>query len=247
MSKHVKPDPVLGAFNTTAPARRTTSKKVAVVARTEQPIQEYLNLQQAFDYFNAELFNGKLPSVQITLQRRARMRGHFSPNKYSSREPGRPVTVHELTLNPDGFTDQTDEQILSVLLHEMVHLWQQIEGTPSRAGHNKEWAAKMVEVGLMPSSTGMPGGKMTGASINHYILPDGQYARAYTKLRTKGFKLMWQSTPRTEQAKRKRDSKTKFQCPEDKSIAWGKPELQDICGYCWGQNRTIVYRLPVTE
>jgi hypothetical protein len=29
--------------------------------------------------------------------------------------------------------------------------------------HNKEWAAKMIALGLMPSSTGMVGGKITGA------------------------------------------------------------------------------------
>jgi hypothetical protein len=33
----------------------------------------------------------------------------------------------------------------------------------------------MEEVGLIPSSTGAPGGKRTGQSMSHYIDPDGKF------------------------------------------------------------------------
>jgi hypothetical protein len=46
--------------------------------------------------------------------------------------------------------------ILSTLVHEMVHVWQETYGNPSRRGyHNRQWAEKMREVGLQPSSTGL--------------------------------------------------------------------------------------------
>lgn len=51
---------------------------------------------------------------------------------------------------------RTDRDILSTLLHEMVHHWQYRFGTPGRRGyHNIEFAAKMLEVGLHASDTGM--------------------------------------------------------------------------------------------
>ena len=61
------------------------------------------------------------------------------------------------------YTDRTNEQTLSTLVHEMTHLQQQHFGKPSRSGyHNKEWGLLMRAVGLIPSSTGEPGGKETG-------------------------------------------------------------------------------------
>jgi predicted SprT family Zn-dependent metalloprotease len=79
-------------------------------------------------------------------------------------------TVHELALNPDNFTGRSDELILSTLVHEMAHVWQETYGEPSRRGyHNRQWAGKMREVGLQPTSTGEPGGMETGQSVTHYM------------------------------------------------------------------------------
>jgi len=36
---------------------------------------EYQAFQEAYDFFNAELFGGKLPNVLVTLQRHARAKG----------------------------------------------------------------------------------------------------------------------------------------------------------------------------
>jgi hypothetical protein len=42
----------------------------------------------------------------------------------------------------------------------MAHLWQWEFGSPYKNGyHNTEWAGKMIEIGLMPSDTGLPNGK----------------------------------------------------------------------------------------
>ena len=53
----------------------------------------------------------------------------------------------------------------------------------------------MREIGLQPTSTGEPGGKETGQSVTHYIIPEGRYAKAYAKLAATGFQLHWQSIP----------------------------------------------------
>jgi DNA gyrase inhibitor GyrI len=51
----------------------------------------------------------------------------------------------------------------------------------------------MKEIGLQPTTTGEPGGKETGQSVTHYILPGGRYAKAYAKLKATGFQLHWES------------------------------------------------------
>jgi len=57
-------------------------------------------------------------------------------------------------LNPDGFIGRTDEWIVSILLHEMCHLWQHHFGKAKKrknyAYHDKEWSLEMESLGLMP-------------------------------------------------------------------------------------------------
>jgi predicted SprT family Zn-dependent metalloprotease len=75
----------------------------------------------------------------------------------------------EIALNPSCFKDRADAQIFSTLVHEMVHLWQFHFGSSSRSGyHNREWADRMEQLGLMPSYTGEPGGERTGQRVTHY-------------------------------------------------------------------------------
>jgi hypothetical protein len=192
-------------------------------------LKEYQGFQRAYDFFNRELFAGSLPQVLVTLQRHANTRGYFSPERFKGRIEK--AAVHELALNPDTFTGRTDELILSTLVHEMAHVWQETHGEPSRRGyHNRQWAEKMREVGLQPTSTGEPGGMETGQSVTHYIIPEGHYARAYAQLASSGYKLHWQSLPAVGSAKK--TSKRKFTCPECRQNAWAKPGACLICGQC---------------
>jgi predicted SprT family Zn-dependent metalloprotease len=143
---------------------------------------EYRGFQQAYDFFNAELFSNSLPDVLVTLQRQANAKGYFAPERFNGRV--QETAVHELALNPDTFSGRTDEDILSTLAHEMAHVWQQTHGkAPTRCYHDRQWAAKMKEIGLHPSSTGEPGGKETGQSVTHYIIAGGPYAKTYAKLK----------------------------------------------------------------
>lgn len=82
----------------------------------------------------------------VTLQRHAKARGYFSPERFTGRIED--AAAHELAMNPDSFTGHTDESILSTLAHEMAHVWQQSHGTPPRRSyHDRQWAAKMKEIG----------------------------------------------------------------------------------------------------
>ena len=56
---------------------------------------------------------------------------------------------------------------------------EQTHGTPPRRSyHDRQWAAKMKEIGLQPSTTGEPGGKETGQTVTHYIVKGGAFAQA---------------------------------------------------------------------
>lgn len=201
---------------------------------------EYRAFQQAYDFFNAELFGGTLPAVLVTLQRHARAYGYFSPERFIGRT--QKEAAHELAMNPDHF-GRTDELILSTLVHEMAHVWQKAHGRmPRRGYHDKQWAAKMKEVGLHPSDTAQPGGKETGQNMGHYIVEGGRFAVAFAKLQATGFKLRWQSRIEVDpKRKAKKASKTKYTCPICGINAWAKPETQLICGECYEEGEGEAY------
>ena len=162
-----------------------------LTATATTPI-EYCGLQQAYDHFNVELFNGKVPGVMITLQRKANSYGHFSPDRFASRTGD--FKKHELNLSPDGFRGRSDEEACGTLVHEMVHVWQEVFCKPTKGGyHNRQWAEQMKAIGLQPSASGLPGDKETGPQMSHYILADGRFARAYAELATTGWKLNLES------------------------------------------------------
>jgi hypothetical protein len=149
----------------------------------------YSALQSAFDHFNTELFEGKLPHCLITLRSASRVYGYHHAGRFISLNGDQ---IDELGLHPGFFTLRPVESVLSTLVHEMVHHWQEHFGKPSPSNaHNQEWAVKMQSLGLMPSDTGLPGGKRTGRSLSHYILPDGKFLASCRKLLEGGFVIPW--------------------------------------------------------
>ena len=204
--------------------------------------EEYKSFQKAYDYFNGKLFGGELPQALVTLQRRPKMRGYFWAEQFRSRA-GEERT-HEIALNPDHFAGRSDQDILSTLVHEMVHAWQQAFGKPSRrAYHNQEWAEKMKTVGLHPSSTGQEGGSETGEKVSHYIVKDGPFAAACGKLLAGGFHLNWQASPAPAES-RNASTRQKFTCAACGQNAWAKPGAVLICGVCYDEDEEILPMEP---
>ena len=158
-------------------------------ADTSPSLAFYAQLQRAYDHFNARLFGGDLPSCLITLRSSGRQHGYHHSERFINAQG---KTLDELALHPGQFTLRAPEEVLSTLVHEMVHHWQSHFGRPSRSNpHNREWGFKMLEVGLEPSSTGLPGGKQTGTTVSHYILPGGRYVTACRELLGEGFEIPW--------------------------------------------------------
>lgn len=199
---------------------------------------EYAAFQQAYSFFNVRLFSGRLPDVLVTLQRHAKAKGYFSPERFVARQCE--AKVHELALNPDTFLGRRDEDILSTLVHEMVHVWQQECGTPPRRNyHDQQWAAKLESIGLIPSDTGEPGGKKTGQRMTHYVEAGGAYQTAFRELAATGFMLNWQSFPNPEATAKKAASKTKYTCPACGQNAWAKPDSRLVCGRCYEDQERV--------
>lgn len=195
--------------------------------------QTYGELQKAYDFYNRRLFKGELPPCLITLQRKARAYGYFSPDRWNDSEDEE-QTIDEIALNPQHFADRTDEDVLSTLVHEMVHLWQHHFGEPGRGRyHNKQWALEMDRVGLTPSTTGQPGGARTGDRVSHYIVAAGRFDKATEKLIADGFRISWNDrffgvAPKKPSARQR----LKYTCPGCEANAWAKPDLSFRCNDC---------------
>lgn len=151
--------------------------------------QTYTELQQAYEHFNQALFDGRLPNCLITLQREKRSMGYFSSRRFADAKGN---FTDEIAMNPTFFAVMPILETMQTLVHEMCHLWQFHFGKPGRGRyHNEEWARKMESIGLMPSSTGAPGGARTGESMADYALQEGRFVAACADLLTKSFCLTW--------------------------------------------------------
>jgi len=149
----------------------------------------YTELLQAYDFFNGALFEGMLPSCLITLQREKHTCGYFSSKRFAHLNG---ELTDEIAINPSFFAVTPIVEIMQTLVHEMAHLWQFHFGTPGRGRyHNKEWGDKMEAIGLMPSSTGRPGGAKTGDRVADYAIEGGLFLDACKKLLTQSFRLSW--------------------------------------------------------
>jgi len=146
---------------------------------------QFQTLDDLYAFYNAKLFGSSLPECIVNLSRRARTYGFFVPNLWASHDPeaSEPEEhVHEISLNPDHMM-RPSIQWHSTFVHEMVHLWQHECGKPSRlAYHNKEWACKMMDVGLLPTDNGQPDGKMTGQNVGHLIISGGLFETVFNSL-----------------------------------------------------------------
>lgn len=201
---------------------------------TDHTTKAYSGLSGAYAFFNEKLFGNQLPPCcLITVQRKKGCYGYYSHERFSASEE---MKTDEIALNPATFALRTPKEVLSTLVHEMVHLWQFHFGEPSRTGyHNKEWAIKMKEVGLWPSSTGQVGGKETGAKVSHYIIKHNKFcANADEFLKLAAFVLYADNRTEAQSgtAKKKAASKTKYTCEMCGTNAWAKPDTKLKCGTC---------------
>jgi hypothetical protein len=202
----------------------------------------YAELQEAYRYFNAKLFNSELPECVLTLYYRSKKTmGYFRADGFAKNEDG--ALIDEIALNPKIFDVEDLTFVLSVLVHEMAHLWRHHFGQPKRKKpsgyHCKVWGKKMESIGLIPSNTGLPDGKKTGFQMMHYIFENGRFDCTCSAFINDGFALTWAHIQKLYASKGAKDEigagttdrdKEKFQCPVCNACVWGKPTTNVFCG-----------------
>ncbi|MDR2784639.1 MAG: SprT-like domain-containing protein [Treponema sp.] len=223
---------------------------------------QFKTLDDLYKFYNEALFGGMLADCIVNMSRHNGTFGFFAAGRWMAEGKGEKNLAHEISLNPD-YLDRPDIEWHATFVHEMVHLWQQDFGHPSRAAyHNKEWAWKMDEVGLVPSDTGEPGGKKTGQNMHHYINPAGAFKKTFERLTIETLEALrlkyLPAYPHPEPAKRRRRA-VSGEDPEQGAAGvkeggeeetieiytskkkytcpcgnnvWGKPGLNIVCGEC---------------
>lgn len=217
-------------------------------------LDTYSGLQDAYDFFNRVLFDDELPQCLITYQRHKNTYGYYLPKSFVNSDKEQ---TDEIAMNPRYFLTRTEDDVLSTLVHEMVHLKQHHFGKAGRGRyHNRQWADWMLDIGLIPSDTGEEGGKQTGDSMSHYIEPNGRFAQAYQDIKEQGFELIWKDRnadgiseyiekggdiveltdiielTEDESDEKPKSTREKYSCPSCGNNAWGKPSMNIICGDC---------------
>lgn len=193
----------------------------------------YGEFQRAFDFFNERLFGNALPHPLITLKVKPKSLGHFAYERFAERADTT-AKAHEIAMNPLAFAYRPLPDTLSTLVHEMVHLRQYVEGKACRPGyHDKVWAEMMIEVGLHPSDTALPGGAMVGQKMSHFILEGGPFDLCCTELLSEGFTLTFADAGAYDRkAVRPKQDRVKFTCAACEMNAWAKPAANLVCGDC---------------
>lgn len=228
------------------------------MAETNPTDKNYSSWREVYDYFNAGVFSNALPGCIITFQRQRDTYGFLAGSRFESSDSR--TKIDEIALNPSYFDKHDTRYILSVLVHEMAHQYQWHFGKPGQNGyHNKTWARLMIEIGLVPTDTGGPGGKATGRHVQHFIRPEGPFDRLCTEFLNDGFVIPYKETSlwegmvppslgdaekqsaverlkqkAEEQRKKKAASKSRYTCPNCHPLihVWGKPHLRIDCGEC---------------
>ncbi len=211
---------------------------------------QYQYLERLYKYYNQELFNSELPDILFTLSRTSKASGYFASNRWKDANG---KYVHEISINPDGIKERFDVEFHQTLVHEMCHLWQVDFGDPGRKGyHNKEWAEKMISVGLMPSTTGREGGKITGQNMSDYVMEGGEFQNAFKKIQENRMdplplepenshlycketnsdgSVIFLPIPKEEKPRTKTGTRVKYSCECGQNI-WGKKDLKVYCLDC---------------
>lgn len=190
----------------------------------------YADLQSAFDYFDEALFGGELPECLITLAHHRSAYGYFRRDCIMREHTEEVPSVDEIALNPFAQRGRDRAAVLSTLVHEMTHLWRARVSSAAqvKTPHDRVWADRMEELGLMPSSTGQEGGKRTGRRVSHWIVPDGPFDRAERdyigRLEVCG---LLPTKPKKE-----RPRKVTYTCPGCELKAKAIEDAHLVCGTC---------------
>jgi hypothetical protein len=135
---------------------------------------QYSTLDELYQFYNYNLFGNILPKCIVSFASHTiNFSGIYKKTSLFEKN------IHEIQLHP-RLLGIPEAEWHPIFVHQMVHVWQNEYDSPSGIWyHNKRWAKKMEKIGLMPSSTGCPGGHKTGSKINQYIIEGGNFSKVF--------------------------------------------------------------------
>jgi hypothetical protein len=197
-----------------------------------------------FNFFNDELFESELDKNRVILNcSRTAGRstlgfymGFLSDNRGAWIEKDGKDQKAEISMNPAKMVGFSFEEIMATFVHELCHFWQDLYGSPGKNGyHNKQWAEKMIAVGLTPVNNKSPS-KITGLSMYHSIIQDGAFSQAFKKM-PESLKLPFiglsQHRPTSQTGYKK------WKCPSCKQICRAKESACIACGSCSSEEEIV--------
>ena len=204
------------------------------------PEEIYEILEWHYTLLNLQLFDGELNKCHFSISRISHSLSYCEPYKWMVKNK-KNTARHEIVLTLKALRFNT-EKFCALLVHQMCHLWQHQVGKPSRSGyHNKQWASKMLSLGLLPTDNGRRNGKSTGQSVTEMIIEDGRFVKLFNDYQHKlcELNLVLTSFAIHQMRQRKpKDGKSKkaYRCHQCGLVVWGKEGLDLICKSC---NRTL--------
>ena len=198
----------------------------------EATLKLFKAFQQSYNFFRTYLFCDSLSPVVLTLNRTRRSAGYFMDTAWIDNVNN---VLPEINISP-YILEQPSNIVMSVLVHEMAHHFQYLHGKPGRGRyHNKQFAKIMMWLGLMCSATGLPGGRMTGDRMPHYIIDGGRFQQVFNTMPPE-FVLPFKSFPyKRVTTTQTNKNKTTYRCGSCDTTLWGRPNQNALCGNCFSR------------
>ena len=186
-------------------------------------------LEKLYRELNHDKFNGELEEPVITIQSTPRCYGHVTVGKVWKIDGQEEQFRYELNIGA-GTLDRPIENVVSTLLHEMVHIYHLQNGIQdcSRGGtyHNKKFKEKVGWSITSPSEE----------LIEYIISKDWQDIRInrneYGRLPAVGKKGTSVGSPSTDTDGKKPSSTRKYVCPCCGASVRATRTLSIVCGEC---------------
>jgi hypothetical protein len=209
---------------------RITNKDIRVDLYAKPSLDMSEDLQAIYEHFNKRLFEFRLPNCMITLKPYKGSGGYFSIGSYDRRDGKK---SDEITINPLLYCADNPKDFLAIFVHQMVHIDQHHFGNPGRGVyHNREFAEKMLEIGLQPSKTGEEGGRETGDTIHQIVIAGGVFEKAADELDIRSQLLTWRNIS-FDLGKAKNSSKSgkhaNYVCPSCGLLAQSRHGVRIAC------------------
>lgn len=208
--------------------------------RIAPTIEQFSAYNEAFTYFNRRLFDGRLEPAMLSIARKGRSHGYFTPRKWRNKAGEQ---VHEIAISPDLIAEGLDATMAQVvaLMGRQLRWQEAIEAgderaaaTAARGYADARQCEIWLELGLLPS--GKDGGRTRGGwNLDVEVVLEGEADMAIEAVPKKAM-LPWEAVAEGQaeggDGPRRKTGRLKYTCPICEAHVLGRPGLEVRCnGY----------------